>query len=62
MSVDIATTLSEIADVRVWIHSSPPPEREGTLRTCVEDAVWDTAVTVPPQIRIGATTIGFARN
>jgi VWA domain-containing protein len=61
IDADVETTLSEIVDVVVRIQAVDPmtPEQLAALRTCVEDAIWDTAITVPPHIATATTRVAF---
>ena len=42
VEAEVETTLSEIVEVRVI---APP-----SVHQCVEDAIWDTAISVPAQL------------
>jgi hypothetical protein len=55
VTADVETTLSEIVDVRVTVV---PYDR--AVATCVEDAIWDTAVHVPPRYFTAVSHVAFS--
>ena len=56
--VDVAADY-RVVSAAVAIHTVEPlaPAQLASLRTCVEDAIWDTAITVPTAIPTAITHV-----